>query len=113
MGALADEINGAVSGAFKSFFKDIWDGKSAIEALKNSLGGLAEKLFDMVLNNVASGLFGGLFGSGSSTILGGAAIPTGGFIPGITGPMLMANGGIINSPTLLAGGAAIGGEAGP
>lgn len=111
MGALADEISGGVSDAFKSFFKDIWHGKSAVEALKNSLGGLADKLFDMVLNNVASGLFGGLFGAGS--IAGGAAIPTGGFIPGLTGPMLMANGGILNGPTMLAGGAAIGGEAGP
>jgi hypothetical protein len=79
--------------------------------LKNSLGGLAEKLFDMVLNNVASGLFGGMFGGGS--IMGGAAIPSGGFIPGLTGPRLLADGGVINSPTLLASGAAIGGEAGP
>jgi phage-related minor tail protein len=54
----ADEINGAASDAFKGFFSDIRQGKSALEALTNALDRFASKLMDMALDNIFDSLFG-------------------------------------------------------
>jgi hypothetical protein len=54
----ADEINGAARDAFKGFFSDIRQGKSALEALTNALDRFANKLLDMALDNIFDSLFG-------------------------------------------------------
>ncbi len=54
----ADEINGAARDAFKGFFSDIRQGKSAFEALTNALERFANKLMDMALDNLLDGIFG-------------------------------------------------------
>ena len=64
----------------------LWD--SFKNAASRALDNIANRLLDMASN----GLFNMLFG-GFQTILGGAAIPMGGFIPGLTGPKLFADGG--------------------
>lgn len=108
-----EAIVGAVGDAFKGFFSDLMKGKSVIDSLTDALSNLADRLMSMVLDNAISGILGSLFGMG--TIAGGAAIPSGGFIPGITGPKLFAKGGVVNGPTAFnyAGGTGIAGEAGP
>lgn len=88
----ADEINGAARDAFKGFFSDIRQGKSAFEALTNALERFANKLMDMALDNLLDGIFGkkgqtgGLFsGDLFSSLFKAIGIP--GFAAGgYTGP---------------------------
>jgi hypothetical protein len=54
----ADELNGAARDAFKGFFSDIRQGKSAFEALTNALDRFTNKLLDMALENLFDGIFG-------------------------------------------------------
>ncbi len=88
---------------FESAFEDaIFSG----ERLSDVLNALLQDILRIIVRKtVIEPLIGGLFG-----VLGFAK---GGVISGSGKIMQMAKGGILNGPTLLAGGAAIGGEAGP
>jgi len=110
---LKETIAGMVTDALSGFFSDLRKGVSVVDALSDAVGKLADKLMDMVLNNALQSIVGSMFGLGS--IAGGAAIPTGGFIPGMTGPKLFAKGGVFGGPTMFDTGSGMGvaGEAGP
>lgn len=110
---LREAVAGHVVDAFKGFFSGLRQGMSVVDAFGDAIGRLADRLLDMVLDGALNSIIGGMFGLG--TIAGGAAIPTGGFIPGITGPKLFAKGGIFGAPTLFDTGSGLGmaGEAGP
>lgn len=92
-----------------TFLSSMRSGKTAVEALIDSLTGLADQAANMLMQQGIQSLFGLLSGGltgGFGSIAGGAAIPAGGFIPGITGPRLFANGGISDRPAIF-------GERGP
>lgn len=110
---LKETLAGMVTDALSGFFSDLRKGVSVVDALSDAVGKLADKLMDMVLNNALQSIVGSLFGLG--TIAGGAAIPSGGFIPGMTGPKLFAKGGVFGGPTAFDTGSGMGiaGEAGP
>lgn len=71
------------------------------DAGANALDKIASKTLDMA----AEGIWDTLFGLGKSLLMPsisqGAPIPSGGFIPGITGPRL-ANGGVMSGPGIAA-----------
>lgn len=70
-------------------------GKSAIESVIDAFGSLGDQLISMATNQAISALFGAISGGltgGLGSIAGGAAIPMGGFVPGLTGPRLFADG---------------------
>lgn len=75
---------------------DFTGGKSAIEGLSDAIGQLGSQLLELGANTAIKQLFsvlsGGLVG-GAGTIANGAAIPLGGFVPGLTGPKLFDRGG--------------------
>lgn len=69
--------------AFSSFISDLRSGKTAAEALTNTLGKLADQLIDMALNQAIAGLFGGLLVPKAATKSVGSLIPgLGGFAGG-------------------------------
>ena len=78
-----------------TFISGMRSGKSAIEAAMDALGNLGDQLISMAANQAIQALFsslsGGLVG-GFGSIAGGAPIPARGFIPGLTGPRLFADG---------------------
>lgn len=67
--AMSQEIGSTIAGAFSGFIQDIIAGKDASEALANALAKVGQKLLDIALNQIFSGLFGG--GGGGGGILGG------------------------------------------
>jgi len=127
MVALQKEIAGAVGGAFKSFFKDIMNGKNAVDALTDAFGSLADKLMDMVLDQAINGIIGGLFGGGFGTLgndVGGGATWGGlqsflasakGNAFDYRGVKMFANGGVVGGATPFAHASGMGvmGEKGP
>lgn len=90
---------------FGSFFSDLktellngtslWGAFATAGA--NALQSIADKALDMAANGIWDMIFGavmGGLGGGFGTIgVGGVGIPSGGFIPGITGPRLFSSGG--------------------
>jgi len=110
---LKETLAGMVTDALSGFFSDLRKGVNVVDALSDAVGRLADKLMDMVLNNAIQSIVGSMFGLG--TIAGGAAIPSGGFIPGMTGPALFAKGGVFSGATAFDTGSGLGvaGEAGP
>lgn len=117
---------GEFSGFWQDFRAGLMDGASLWgafgDAAVSALDSIATRVLDMAADNIFNMLF-----SSFGSIAGGAAIPSGGFIPGITGPKLFASGGVfadgiggysnqvVNSPTVFAfaKGAGLMGEAGP
>lgn len=89
------EIGSAFSSAISGFVKDIIDGKDATEALKNALGGLADKLLDMALNGLFDSLFAPKQGGGAA----GGGI--GGFFSSLFG---LGGGGAFPAAPVLGGG---------
>lgn len=94
----AYEFGKQTLGSFFSDFKNelmngtsLWGafGKAAINVLNN----IADKAMSMATNGIWDMIFGSIFGGGFGSIAGGASIPSGGFIPGLTGPKLFASGG--------------------
>lgn len=78
--AMAQQIDGAdaVRDSFKGLFHDLREGMKPIDALKNALDSLADKLFEIALNGISDSLFGkqgspagGSFGGLLSSLLGG------------------------------------------
>jgi phage-related minor tail protein len=65
-------------------------GKSAIDIAKDAAVNLTTQLMQMVMNKAIASLFSNLLGG---SIAGGASIPSGGFVPGLTGPKLFDVGG--------------------
>lgn len=88
-------------GTFSGFFGDLkaglMDGKGLWESFGSAASNALSKIADRALGMAADGIFNMLFGAFGS-IAGGAAIPMGGFIPGLTGPKLFANGGLVSGP---------------
>lgn len=132
------ETKALAGDALKGFIGDLRDGKSGLEALRGVLDKVANKLFDLATDQLLSGLFknmfgsggGGLFGSFFSSLFGGGggsllSTGTGGLYAngGVFGPAgvhAFALGGaftngIVNRPTLFpfANGTGLMGEAGP
>jgi hypothetical protein len=89
------EFSDIAKSATRSMIDDLLQGKSAAEAFGNVLGQIGNKLIDMATNQLIANFVGMLFGSFGS-IAGGAPVPSGGFIPGITGPKLFAKGGVFS-----------------
>jgi hypothetical protein len=87
-----EEAKGLAKEFASSLIGDLVNGKNATEALANAFGNLGKKLIDMALDQAINALFSNLMGAAFGTIAGGAAIPSGGFIPGLTGPKLFADG---------------------
>lgn len=78
------------------FLGGLREGKSAVEALSNAFGNLANKLIDMALNNAIAGLLGTLFGGGG---IGGLKGVSG--LGGFTGSVkYRANGGPVSAGQL-------------
>ncbi len=106
-----------------TFLSSIRAGKTWVESLTDAIISLADELSSMLLRQGVQGLFNALSGGltgGLGSIATGAVIPVGGFVPGLTGPRLFANGGaftnsIVAEPTPFRFSKGIGlmGEAGP
>lgn len=110
--ALRDTVKDTVGGAFKSFFSDLIQGKSAVDALTGALGNLADKMMNMVLDNAISGILGGLMGGNiGSAFTGGWGSSA---FRNAKGNVFDGS-GIVNKPTLFpfAQGTGLMGEAGP
>lgn len=96
--ALTEDFN-FYKDVFSSFFSDLksslMEGASIWESFAKAALNALDKIADRALSMAADGLFNIIFGAltGGATIAGGAAIPSGGFVPGITGPKLFAAGG--------------------
>lgn len=58
----AEEWRSTLQEASSAFVKDLLAGKSAADALSNALGGIADKLLDLALEQAFAGLFGDGFG---------------------------------------------------
>lgn len=95
---LADAMADAEFGAnmFERAWTSAWG--AAADAAVNALDKLASKALDKGLNAVFDILFNAVLGGVTGSIGAGAAIPAGGFIPGITGPLLLASGGRVAGP---------------
>lgn len=76
-----------------TLINDFAQGKSVTETLADAVGNLGQQLLQIALNQAIASLFSNLIGGGFGSIAGGAAIPSGGFIPGLTGPKLFDVGG--------------------
>lgn len=99
------EIYNLGKDVFGGFFADmksgLKEGQSFWEALGNAGANALDKIADRALSMAANGIFDMIFGAimggiggGFGTIgVGGVGIPSGGFIPGLTGPKLFASGG--------------------
>lgn len=106
----ADALAQAGEQAMNTIVDGLLEGKDAGETLDNVLKDLTRSLIDIGINMVKSnltGLLGGLFGGGFGTIgQAGVAMPSRGFVPGLTGPKLFARGGVAREASIF-------GEAGP
>jgi hypothetical protein len=74
-----------------------------VDSLSDAVLNLADQWTQMQMDQGIKSLFGMLSGGitgGPGTIAGGAAIPTGGFVPGLTGPKLFAAGGVTKTPAV-------------
>lgn len=126
------EINSTLASATSGFFQDLAHGVKPIDAVRNALSKLADKMLDMSINNIfgvgngnnGGGLLGGLLGGFLKGILGGGGIGSPlNILPSATGNVFargsvipFASGGVFGSPTLfpMAGGkTGLLGEAGP
>ena len=84
-----------------TLLSDLQSGKGAVDSLVDAFGNLTDQLEQMVVNQGIQSLFSGLEGMfGVGSIKGGAAIPSRGFVPGITGPKLFAAGGVTDRPAI-------------
>lgn len=110
--SIMNDIKAESADALKGFISDMREGKSASEALANSLDKIADKLVDMAVDGLVTSALGGLGGGGG--LLG--SLFGGGYSGSVTP---FANGGIAaRGMRRFAGGgvsnrAAIFGEAGP
>lgn len=73
--------------ALKGFASDLLNGVSAVDAMRNALGRVAQKLMDMAVDNLWSAAFGGAKGAGGGgfnflSLFGGGGGPGGGVLPG-------------------------------
>lgn len=101
---LASEQMEFYRGTFGSFFttfaQGIREGAGLWDSFANAAGKALDSIADRALSMAANGIFdmifgavmGGLTGGFGGSIAGGASIPSGGFIPGMTGPRLFATG---------------------
>jgi hypothetical protein len=89
LNAALTETKSLSQNALSGFIKDLAQGKSGAEALRNVLGNLESKLIDMASNVLISNLFKSLLGS-----VGGSLIPAGALSAGIhhTGGIVGADG---------------------
>jgi hypothetical protein len=101
-----DSLKDAWSGFFSDFRSNIREGQGAISAFADAgvkaLNRLTDRFADFAADqafNIAFSMLSGALGGGGS-IAGGAAIPSTGFVPGLTGPRLYANGGIADRPSI-------------
>lgn len=67
----AKTISDSLSGAFSGFASAVLDGVPALEALRSSLGKLADQLLDSAINSFFGGMFGGGFSFGGFKGSGG------------------------------------------
>lgn len=111
------EIYDLGKSTFSSFFADmksgLKEGQSFWEALGNAGANALDRIADRALSMAADGIWDMIFGAvmggltgGFGTIgVGGVGIPSGGFIPGLTGPRLFDTGGYTGDlPTSAAAG---------
>lgn len=100
--AMADAEHGATS--MERVWRSAWE--SMADAAVNALQKIADRAADQLLNGLFDNIFGmamGALGGGFGTLgMGGVGMPKGGFVPGLTGPKLFANGDVLNSPSLSA-----------
>jgi hypothetical protein len=76
-----------------TLISDFSQGKGVVDTLTDAFGNLGQQLLQIALNQAIAQLFSSLLGGGFGSIAGGAAIPSGGFTPGLTGPKLFDVGG--------------------
>ncbi|HEY4200059.1 MAG TPA: hypothetical protein VGM83_05825 [Devosiaceae bacterium] len=96
--AAYDNLQSAMAGAqdFAGQLVDgLFSGKSAVETLSDAVGDLEKSLLKLAMNRAIEALFNSLSSAFLPSVSGDAAIPTGGFYPGLTGPRL-AGGGPVN-----------------
>jgi hypothetical protein len=90
--AWGQSVRSAWNGFFQEFKTGLTEGKSGWEAFgsaaMNALDRLSSKALEMATNGIFDMLFGSLMGGFGRIGQGGVGIPSGGFIPGLTGPSL-------------------------
>lgn len=121
--SILNDVRDQSADALKSFISDMREGKSASEALSNSLDRIADKLVDMAVDGLVESALGGVLGGAGGGLLGslfsGGATTTGwgATVTPFAKGGIAANGKPVNLPRFARGGvsksAAIFGEAGP
>jgi tape measure domain-containing protein len=111
-----DEWLGISMDLASGFVGDLRNGVSVVESLGNAFDKLADRLIDMALDELITGLFKNLMGAiggGGGAITGGLFANGAAFAGGRVTPF--ANGGVVTKPTVfpMANGAGLMGEAGP
>jgi hypothetical protein len=94
------------AGFFEDFRQGIGEGKSLWESFANAATNAMDKIASKLMEQAANGLWDILSNVGMSALTGsmgtigvnGVGIPSTPFIPGITGPMLLASGGLVTGP---------------
>ncbi|NVO13904.1 MAG: phage tail tape measure protein [Rhodoplanes sp.] len=98
-----------------SFAKDLRNGLTSADALRNSINKLADKLIEMAVQKLVLSAFGALSGSGGLSAIASLFKSADGNVFSGGNIMPFASGGVITSPIIfpMANGAGLAGEAGP
>ena len=91
-----DELRSGSRGTFTGAFSDLRQGRDPIEGLRNSLGGMADKLFDRTVSKPLTEQLLGVDGKGGGGLFGDSASKLFGSVSGITAPVANVTASVVN-----------------